>query len=131
MVSHKELRKSNSTKKKRSQNLQRKSWPDSLINLFESKFIKEEGCWNWLAGKNGEGYGCMKIEGVMFRASRIAYEIYVCNIPNGLIVCHKCDNRACVNPNHLFLGTRNDNNQDRKRKGRYRKQPVTERSTGK
>lgn len=76
------------------------------------------GCQLWCAGTNGAGYGYLTIEGVVRRAVRVAWELANGPIPVGLVLCHKCDVPACINVNHLFLGTHADNMHDRDRKGR-------------
>lgn len=74
-----------------------------------------------MAGKNGEGYGYFKINGVGFRSHRLSYSWFIGSIPKGKLACHLCDNRACVNPHHLFLGSFKDNTQDMIKKGRNAK----------
>lgn len=88
---------------------------------FEKKIIKDDaGCWWWTAGKDHKGYGRFGIDGKTQLAHRVSYRLYVGEIPDGLYVCHHCDNPSCVRPDHLFLGTATDNMQDCKSKGRHR-----------
>lgn len=81
--------------------------------------VSESGCWIWEKGCNSQGYGALYVNKKMNLAHRISYEIFIGLIPDGLLVCHKCDIKVCVNPNHLFIGTQKDNMQDHVKKGKH------------
>ena len=75
-------------------------------------------CWEWMGGLFNSGYGAFSILHKSYRVHRIVYEQTIGPIPDGLLVCHSCDNPSCCNPNHLWLGTSKDNVVDREQKGR-------------
>jgi hypothetical protein len=75
-------------------------------------------CLNWLRCKDKDGYGKKRVGQFHKRVHRLAYEEWYGPIPKGKLVCHTCDNPACYTPEHLFLGTNQDNMEDMKQKGR-------------
>ena len=83
---------------------------------------RETQCWEW-GGGTMQGYGyCARGAGLpTARTHRLMWELRYGGIPEGMFVCHRCDNPLCCNPQHLFLGTQKDNMGDAARKGRYHK----------
>lgn len=77
-----------------------------------------DGCWLWDGCVTGNGYGAIRVEGAQIGAHRASYLAFKGEIPAGMCVCHRCDVPTCVNPAHLFLGTVQDNQADKTRKGR-------------
>lgn len=77
-----------------------------------------DSCWSWKGSKDKRGYCYFWYKNKMGKAHRFSYEFYKGTIPEGMQVLHKCDNPSCVNPSHLWLGTNNDNVQDKVKKNR-------------
>jgi len=105
-----------------------------LEERFWSKVDKSGDCWEWMAGKSNNGYGYFSLRGKTVQAHRVSWELHSGEIPkgdgyHGTCVLHTCDNRGCVNPKHLFLGTAKDNTSDMVEKGRANG-PKGERNSG-
>lgn len=86
-----------------------------------SKMVKTSAgnCWEWQGSLIKEGYGCFKIDGVNHAAHRLSYEAFYGDIPDGLLILHKCGNRSCVNPDHLYAGNNSQNALDALRMGTH------------
>lgn len=109
-----------------------REWRNGTISRFdkrdrgtlESRLISKADtngpneCWIWRGNINGYGYGMIWRDGKSVRAHRVSYELFVGPITETDVICHRCDNPKCVNPEHLFKGTRLDNNRDCAAKGR-------------
>lgn len=85
---------------------------------FEANILRTEGCWLYQGFITETGYGRLKFDGAYQYAHRVSYQMYCGPIADGSCICHHCDNPCCVNPKHLFLGSRGDNVRDMDEKGR-------------
>ena len=97
--------------------------PRVRLRVFEARLLAKRrinettGCWEFTGARKAGGYGHMKFEDGYQGAHRVSYRIYKGDIPHGMFVCHHCDNPPCFNPDHLWLGTVQDNADDMIRKG--------------
>lgn len=89
-----------------------------IKELIDRNVDKSSGCWVWKGYKGKLGYSVVHYDNKPMQGHRASYLIYKGNIPKELQVCHTCDNRACLNPEHLYLGSAKDNARDRDQRGR-------------
>lgn len=90
---------------------------------FDELFDRGPGCWDWKGHLRSDGYGYFFVGNRRLRAHRYSYERHMGPIPNGMFVCHSCDNPKCVNPDHLWVGSPADNSSDMSLKRRAHKGP--------
>jgi hypothetical protein len=91
-----------------------------IQNRIEKNYmpVTECGCWIWTGGLDKDGYGKICIDGMNQRAHRVSFELHREKIPDGECALHTCDIRCCINPDHIFIGTRADNMTDKCAKDR-------------
>ena len=90
---------------------------------FWNRAFKTNSCWLWLGPHGRSEYGGISYKGKQYKSHHLAYILTHGSRPDGLFILHTCDNPKCVNPDHLYAGTHADNMHDRKRRGRYGKNP--------
>lgn len=95
----------------------------TLEQMFNLKTPErpDDACWPWSGSLFSNGYAAMKHNRKTLKGHRVSYELHYGRIPDGIYVCHSCDNKSCTNPTHLWLGTPADNMRDKVAKGRQSK----------
>lgn len=93
-----------------------KSLSERFFSFVEKR---DNGCWIWMGAKQSKGYGLFTRNYKSHLAHRISWEFTYGFVPEGLVICHRCDTPSCVNPEHLFLGDNKDNALDKMKKGRH------------
>jgi hypothetical protein len=90
---------------------------ERLLNKCE--IATKDECWIWTGAKSTQGYGLLRVDGKLRKSHRLSHIEFIGPIPKGMMICHKCDVPACINPGHLYAGTAKDNMQDRKQRTGY------------
>ncbi len=100
-------------------------YSQKIQERFWSKVEKGECCWEWVGNRNNWGYGRIRIKGKFSQAHRVSWEIHNGPIPEGLLCLHKCNNRPCIRPDHLYVGTQKDNMRDMSKAGNHNLSKLT------
>lgn len=95
-----------------------KTYADVLLRLLRSTTVIANGCWEWQGAKSSKGYGRIKYDGKRWATHRLMAHIQLSDVSTESVVCHRCDNTCCLNPEHLWVGTQKQNVDDRDAKGR-------------
>lgn len=95
-----------------------KDYAEILLRILRNTSIQQAGCWEWQGAKSVAGYGRISFDGVRWAVHRLMAHIKISDVADTAVVCHRCDNPSCVNPEHLFIGSQKDNVDDRDLKGR-------------
>ena len=99
--------------------------PYTIEEFWANRIVDANGCWIWQGSLDGEGYGRIMYGGKRWKTHRLAWVFIHGEIPSSMKVCHSCDVRPCINPDHHWLGTQADNVADMEAKGRGRRTGVT------
>ena len=101
------------------------AWPSAVDRLAAGLVPADNGCVEWTGHRAAFGHGRIRFDGKQIGTHRLAWILANGPIPDGMFVCHRCDNPPCCNPDHLFLGTAADNNRDMAGKSRHWKSKKT------